>query len=110
MRPNESRSVENRSVLGSLSASLSASLTLEPDTSIGYSIVGIGTSLGCYVAPCVPTSLLRGVLATPLLSTSLDSRGFTNVNTTSVSSARTSLGVLRYNSLSTSPPNIVLSN
>ena len=110
MRPDESRSVENRGVLGSLSASLSASLILEPNTSIGYSTISIGTSLRCCVAPCVPTSLFRGVSTTPLPSTSLDSRGFTSVNTTSVSSARASLGVLYYNSLSMSPPNVVLSN
>ena len=110
MRPDESCSVENCSILGSLSASLSASLTLEPNASIGYSIVSIGTSLRCYIVPYVPTLLFRGASTTLLLSMSLDLRGFTSINTTSISSTKTSLGVLYYNSLSTLPPNIVFSN
>ena len=110
MHLDESYSVENYSVLGSLSASLSASLILEPDASIGYLTISIGTSLRCYLAPCVPTSLFRGVSTTPLLSASLELRGFTSINTTSVLSIKTSLGVLRYNSLSMSPPNIVSLN
>ena len=110
MCPNESYSIENRGILGSLSASLSASLILEPDISIGYLTISIGTSLRYYVVPYVPTLLFRGASTTPLPSMSLDSRGFTSVNTTSVLSIRASLGVLRYNSLSTSPHNIVLSN
>ena len=110
MRPNKSCSVENRSILGSLSASLSTSLILESNTSIGYSIISIGTSLRYYVVPYVPTLLFRGASTTPLLSASLDLRGLTSVNTTSVLSIRASLGVLHYNSLSRSPPNLASSN